>query len=118
MRMETCRIKKILSFVLLCLVLFCLPVMAVMQEMHAIRITSPEKTTSMPTPVVDRPSNNLSILRPPYSGRLPCFLGRFTSRLEASSSSAAITYFRVSRGSITSSTTPALAAESAPYWLA
>ena len=32
MRMETCRIKKILSFVLLCLVLFCLPVMAQEEE--------------------------------------------------------------------------------------
>ena len=32
MRVETCRIKKILSFVLLCLVLFCLPVMAQEEE--------------------------------------------------------------------------------------
>ena len=34
MRMETCRIKKILSFVLLCLVLFCLPVMAQEEEAY------------------------------------------------------------------------------------
>src|SRR5512147_1827956 len=46
-----------------------------------------------------------------HKGMLPCFLGGLRSRLVASVRSASMSRQRVSRGSITSSTYPRLAAE-------